>query len=1243
MTLPTILAPSPSARPRPSGLLRSILLLVFGVGNAMGANSPPSLSRWDALSMDVHTGAEIIFDLADPDTPLADLTIKAHSSNQSVIPDDSIVAIGQGQKRALILAPLAAGDTVITVTVMDPGGLAASNSNRVTVLPRRDLSKAPGTGVSAVVRRSPPSITLVFPSDSRVTQYTLYRKTKDAETWGNAMASLPGSAAHYTDTGVRIGSSYEYRVVRTGGTEAYIYAGLDAPLIEDRGTLVLVIERTVIPDLTEELSQLTADLVGDGWQVIRREVSRDDPVAAVRELIKGVYWANPKQVRAVFLLGHVPVPYSGFVGPDSHPPHVGAWAADVYYGDMDATWSDESDNFYSGTTARALQVVNRNIPGDGKFDQSAITTPVELAVGRVDLSNMGAFLPFREGDLLRRYLEKLHQFKHGLRPAKRQAFSFNRLPIIYNSLWNDAAAMFGPAPIKAMEGDASYWQPLIEDSYLFARIAGPGDNEGISDSGPRTANFAQLRYQAVFTELFGSWFGDWDSPNNFLRAPLASSGPGLTAVWSGFPAWYFHPMALGETIGYSALLTQNRAGDTFNATAPNLFFGSYSGAHGIWMALMGDPTLRLHPVLPPHQLQARVKAGNVALSWLPSEDTVEGYHVYRASKSAGPYTRLTRTPVPEARFTDANAAVGSYAYMVRAVKLELSGSGTYWNASQGLFKDVSVFSSADNRGPTLSLTSPAANTRVVRPVQITAQASDDHAVAQVEFAVDGVPIGSATEAPYQFTWTDPKISLGDHTISVRATDTSGNTSSTSARVTLTTEDTVRPTVAIIEPAAGGSVFGEAVIKASALDNVGVDRVEFRADGVLVGTARQKPYQVMWEAFTTPPGPHTLSARAIDRAGLATETNLSVRVFGTRGNQTLYPITPSLIRVQAGKPFRYRVTLDALPQPKRVDYAFTFFENAQGQYVRAMADTYHVPWLSTDWSGRIAYDVDDDTRIRSEKGSSMEVLPPGRYKVIFGMTEDPDRVKFLPAPGVIDRGGNAYEVGILEVEADKTPPQISFNNNLNNSAPLTERKHIAGPWRFDINVEDNCSLDQVEWWLDGALQSRVTPTSQTTFGQLKGSATFKWDTSSAAPGAHTLQFRARDKAGNEAEKKLTLIVEPITVYPLDPASITVRKTDRPSVKYHWSGGALQYSPGQVTRYLVREDGPGTFMLVHKTAPVVTQWTGGDVHYDLPLGIIPLPGKYSIWVSLDNLRLTPGPQVVAHATLPRYQVGTLVVQP
>jgi hypothetical protein len=1222
-------------------ILEIVSLLALAALNAVGANTPPSISHLDALRMNVHTGEELTFDLSDQETPPEEFNITAHSSNQSVIPDGSITPIGKGQKRALVLAPLAAGDTVITLTATDGGGLSTSNSCQVTVMPRVNASNTPGAGVSAVVRRSPPSITLVFPDDTRVTQYTLYRKTKDAGSWSNAIASLPASATQYTDTAVSIGSAYEYRVVRKGGAEAYIYAGLEASLVDDRGIIILLVDRTIVSDLNEELSQLTADLVGDGWQVIRHEVGRDDPVRDVLAFIKGTYVANPARVKAAFLFGHVPVPYSGFVLPDSHLEHGGAWAADVYYGDMDATWSDEGDNFYSGATARALQVVNRNIPGDGKFDQNSIATPVELAIGRVDLSNMGAFLPMRETDLLRRYLEKLHKFKHGLIPIKRQAFSFNRFPIIYNSLCSDAGALFGPSHLRAVEGNASYWQPLTEDSYLFARIAGPGGNEGISDSGPTTSDFARLKFNVVFTELFGSWFGDWDSPNNFLRAPLAGLGPGLTAVWSGFPGWYFHHMALGEPIGYSVVQTQNRTGDAFETQPSNLYFGSYSGSHGVWMALMGDPTLRLHPVLPPQSIEARVKQGHVTLSWSPSNDAVEGYHVYRAQQSGGPYTRLTRVLVPAPRFTDTNPPAGRSAYMVRAVKLELSGSGTYWNESQGIFKDVSVFSSPDNRAPTVSMASPALNARVVRPVQIVANAVDDRDVANVEFAVDGVRVGFATEAPYRFAWDDPTASLGLHRISIRATDTSGNTSAASADVTLAREDTTPPTVAIVEPAPASSVFGKALLKATALDNVGIDRVEFRVDGVLIGTVRETPYQVMWEAFATAPGPHTLSARAIDRSGLTGEAAVSVRLWGSRGKQILYAITPSLIRVIAGKTFRYRVTLDALPQPKRVDYAFTFFQNAAGQSVAGMVDSYHLPFLSTDWSGRVAYDVDDDTRMSvTQNGSThYEVLPPGRYKIIFGMAEDPQRVKFLPGPGVVDRGDSSYEVGTLEVEPDTTPPQITINN----SPPLADGKHIAGPWRFDLSVEDNCSLDQIEWWLDGTLQSRVTPTPRGTFGQFAGSANFLWDTSSAAPGAHTLRLRAADKSRNVTERNIPLVVEPITVHLLEPSSITALKTERPSVTYHWSGGALQHSPGQVTRYLVREDGPGTFMLSHKTVPPVSQWTGGDVRYSIPLGIIPLPGRYSIWVSLENLRLTAGTGVVAHATLPRYKVGTLVVQP
>ena len=70
-------------------------------------------------------------------------------------------------------------------------------------------------------------------------------------------------------------------------------------------------------------------------------------------------------------------------------------------------------------------------------------------------------------------------------------------------------------------------------------------------------NFAASDPQVVFTMFFGSYFGDWDSQNNFLRAALATTNYTLTSAWVGRPYWHFHHMALGETIGFSTRVTQN--------------------------------------------------------------------------------------------------------------------------------------------------------------------------------------------------------------------------------------------------------------------------------------------------------------------------------------------------------------------------------------------------------------------------------------------------------------------------------------------------------------------------------------------------------------------------------------------------------------------------------------------------------------------------------------------------------------
>ncbi len=150
------------------------------------------------------------------------------------------------------------------------------------------------------------------------------------------------------DSNVASGEAYEYQIVKVTSAYngyGYVYAGIDAPLIESRGKLVLMVDNTCSSPLSNELARLEQDMVGDGWTVLRHDVSPSDSVPSVKATIQAEYNADPANVQAVFLFGHVPVPYSGDIVPDGHiPNHQGAWPADAYYGDMHGVWTDNSVN-----------------------------------------------------------------------------------------------------------------------------------------------------------------------------------------------------------------------------------------------------------------------------------------------------------------------------------------------------------------------------------------------------------------------------------------------------------------------------------------------------------------------------------------------------------------------------------------------------------------------------------------------------------------------------------------------------------------------------------------------------------------------------------------------------------------------------------------------------------------------------------------------------------------------------------
>jgi len=538
---------------------------------------------------------------------------------------------------------------------------------------RADSTWVYAVQISASAQASPPQITLNWqPDQYGANSYTVYRKRPSDSSWGSG-TTLPGTSTSYVDSNVSVGSAYEYQIVKAASLGytgyGYIYAGLNAPMTEDRGKAVLVVDNTYAAQLTNELGRLQSDLTGDGWTVVRRDVSRSDTPANVKSAIQAVYSSDPANVKAVFLFGHVPILRSGNLNIDGH--QARALPADGYYGDMDGAWNNQS-----------------YLPSD-----------VELMVGRVDLANMpgvGASNPWpSEVELLRNYLNKDHNWRHKLLQIPTRALLGNRFgdfggEAFAASGFRNFEPLVGPGTVTiANEQDSApadqRWSSMLgAGTYLWAYGCGGGSYTSMSAMGTHgqffdawSTDLVGQDAKAVFYMMFGSWLGEWDSSDNLMRSVLATPTLGLTCSWAGRPHWYYHHMGLGEPIGYSARLSQNNSGLYQNQI--NNFL------RGIHIALMGDPTLRLHPFAPPTNLRSSTNASVITLNWSPSTDSVLGYHVYRSASMAGPFTRVSSSIITGNNFTDSSQGALTSSYMVRAVRLETTPSGTYTNQSQGAF------------------------------------------------------------------------------------------------------------------------------------------------------------------------------------------------------------------------------------------------------------------------------------------------------------------------------------------------------------------------------------------------------------------------------------------------------------------------------------------------------------------------------------------------------------------------------
>ncbi len=522
--------------------------------------------------------------------------------------------------------------------------------------------------LESTVQESPAIISLKWKVHPSSTGYSVFRKLKSGTSWGASLASLTSSDSAYFDSNVTVGVSYEYKVEKAGTRTGYGYIStgikVNSDHLENKGKFIIVVDSTHISDFYQELWQLEQDIRLDGWQVYILKVDRNETDVAVKSRIKTLYNTDSTKFKAVLLLGHVPVPYSGDFAYDGHTNHQGAWPADMFYGDMDGTWTDAT---VSNTTPSRVQ--NDNVPADGKWDHTSIPSDIELQVGRIDFHSLPAFSE-TEGQLIKQYLKKNHAYKTKAFQSVNKALVDDNFKTVAEGF--SASGYRNFAPILGIDSveDADYFTTLKTNTYIWSYGCGGGSYTSAGGIG-NTTGFTTDSLQSVFTMLFGSYFGDFDANNNFSRSALAN-GNALTTAWGGRPHWFFHHMGQGENIGYNVRLTQNNS--TFYHAS------TLSGFYRLIVTnFLGDISLRQHMIAPPSNVL--INSSDPMITWTASTETVLGYNIYKSDSLNGVYAKLNTSIVTGTSFSHVGS--GNDYYMVRAVKLEETASGSYYNLSLG--------------------------------------------------------------------------------------------------------------------------------------------------------------------------------------------------------------------------------------------------------------------------------------------------------------------------------------------------------------------------------------------------------------------------------------------------------------------------------------------------------------------------------------------------------------------------------
>ena len=220
----------------------------------------------------------------------------------------------------------------------------------------------------------------------------------------------------------------------------------------------------------------------------------------------------------------------------------------------------------------------------------------------------------------------------------------------------------------------------------------------------------------------------------------------------------------------------------------------------------------------------------------------------------------------------------------RAYKLQVHGI-----AGPGRYDVEGARAVVDNK--TFALTSAGARPWMLAPdtIRLRVRPSGQKAAAMV-LSIDGKRRAVDRRPPFLFTWSTRRARPGRHVLEVVATSIDGRTAT--RRIPLVVPAPPKPqprprplpgpkpkpvTLALtgMSVADGQELTGLVIWRVETRGRV--ERVEFLVDGEIRGSDVAAPYTLGLNADAEPPGPHRLTARAVDPGGKVAQATVTVTV------------------------------------------------------------------------------------------------------------------------------------------------------------------------------------------------------------------------------------------------------------------------------------------------------------------------------------------------------------------------------